>query len=47
MNAMEESRYWLEQAKLQLDKAQSHHEIALDMMEISRRIMEKGVGNEG
>jgi ribosomal protein S16 len=41
MNAVEESRYWLEQAKLQFDKASSHIKLGADMVEVSRRLLEE------
>jgi hypothetical protein len=39
MNAKEESRYWLEQAKFQFEKASSHVQIGVDMLEISLRLL--------
>jgi hypothetical protein len=39
MNVKEESKYWLEQAKIQFDKASSHEQLGLDMVEISRRLL--------
>ncbi len=39
MDAREESRYWLEQAKFQFEKASNHVQVGVDMVEISRRLL--------